>query len=376
MVQHRPHRPVMRAHRVVPAPQQGFHRDRLRRAEGDVVAGIVPGLALAHPPTETDVRLRDLPFQHLAEPASDRPGPSAPAPRARPVPAAPPAMLRVVARIVAALALEITHRGGRRTQPVDLRYHVPLPGPGIAHRPRGRHGQAGRNGSMTEEDEDRRIEEELRRRAREEAARQPQAPEPAKATPAPEPQARAETAPAPPAPDVEALFRRLGAELDDMEGRMTAGIDAVAGSVASVPGAAADLAEWVRRAAARGEAVDRLAPLLEEAVERQNRIHRPARRRARAAGSSWRSRSRRRSPSSSSGASPSSKPRTRPPDGAAISGTATDPNSATASSAPTGRARPCSARSSIPNPPYRSAPPPPCGRGTGDGAGPAYRPSR
>ena len=34
----------------------------------------------------------------------------------------------------------------------------------------------------------------------------------------------------------------------------------------------------------RGEAVDRLAPLLEEAVDRQNRLHRPARRRARAAG--------------------------------------------------------------------------------------------
>jgi len=31
-------------------------------------------------------------------------------------------------------------------------------------------------------------------------------------------------------------------------------------------------------------AVDRLAPLLEESVDRQNRLHRPARRRARAAG--------------------------------------------------------------------------------------------
>ena len=137
---------------------------------------------------------------------------------------------------------------------------------------------------MTEEDEDRRIEEELRRRAREEAARQTPAQEPAVPQMAPGRQAPAETAPAPPAPDVEALFRSLKTELDDMEGRMTAGIDAVAGSVASVPGAAADLAEWVRRAAARGEAVDRLAPLLEEAVERQNRLHRPARRRARAAG--------------------------------------------------------------------------------------------
>ena len=137
---------------------------------------------------------------------------------------------------------------------------------------------------MTEEDEDRRIEEELRRRAREEAARQPQAQEPAVPQTAPGRQAPAETAPAPPAPDVEALFRRLGAELDDMEGRMTAGIDAVAGSVASVPGAAAELKDWVRRAAARGEAVDRLAPLLEEAVEHRNRLHRPARRRARAAG--------------------------------------------------------------------------------------------
>ena len=143
---------------------------------------------------------------------------------------------------------------------------------------------------MTERDEDRRIEEELQRRERnvragrnvrsERAARQPQAPEPARPPAAPGPQA----GPAPPSPDVEALFLRLKAELDDMEGRMSAGIDAVAEQVAPVTGAAADLAEWVRRATARGEAVDRLAPLLEESVDRQNRLHRPARRRARAAG--------------------------------------------------------------------------------------------
>ena len=139
---------------------------------------------------------------------------------------------------------------------------------------------------MTERDEDRRIEEELQRRERslrdernvrsgqnlrsERPTRQPQAAKPA--------------GPPAAAPDVEALVRSLKAELDDMEGRMAAGIDAVAERVAPVPGAAADLAEWVRRATARGEAVDRLAPLLEEAVDRQNRLHRPARRRARAAG--------------------------------------------------------------------------------------------
>ena len=137
---------------------------------------------------------------------------------------------------------------------------------------------------MTEKDEDRRMEEELRRRAREEAAWQPQAPEPA--GPPTAPVRRTEPAadsPSPP-PDVEALFKRLEAGIDDMEGRVTAAIDAVAERVASVPGAAQELAEWVRRAAARGEAVDRLTPLLEEAVERQNRLHRPARRRARAAG--------------------------------------------------------------------------------------------
>ncbi|MYE58595.1 MAG: hypothetical protein F4X35_03270, partial [Alphaproteobacteria bacterium] len=128
---------------------------------------------------------------------------------------------------------------------------------------------------MTEKDEDRRIEEELQRRAQ--AAGQPQAPEPAAAPTAPARQVE-------PAPDVEALVRRFRAELDDMEGRVTAAIDAVAERVASVPGAAQDLAEWLRRAAARGEAVDRLTPLLEEAVDRQNRLHRPARRRARAAG--------------------------------------------------------------------------------------------
>ena len=140
---------------------------------------------------------------------------------------------------------------------------------------------------MTERDEDRRIEEELRRRERnvrsERNDRRPP-PEPAGPPTAPDRQAEPAAGPPPPAPDVEALFRRLRAELDDMEGRVTAGVDAVAERVASVPGAAQELAEWVRRAAARGEAVDRLTPLLEEAVDRQNRLHRPARRRARAAG--------------------------------------------------------------------------------------------
>ncbi len=135
---------------------------------------------------------------------------------------------------------------------------------------------------MTESDEDRRIEEELQRRER--VAGQPRAPEPARTPAAPGRQAGTGGSPAPQPPDVEALVRSLKAELDDMEGRMAAGIDAVAEQVAPVPGAAADLAEWIRRATARGEAVDRLAPLLEEAVDRQNRLHRPARRRARAAG--------------------------------------------------------------------------------------------
>ena len=135
---------------------------------------------------------------------------------------------------------------------------------------------------MTERDEDRRIEKELQRRER--VAGQPRAPEPARTPAAPGRQAGTGSSPAPQAPDVGALFHRLEAQLDDMEGRMTAGIDAVAEQVAPVPGAAADLAEWVRRATARGEAVDRLAPLLEESVDRQNRLHRPARRRARAAG--------------------------------------------------------------------------------------------
>lgn len=141
---------------------------------------------------------------------------------------------------------------------------------------------------MTESDRDRWMEEELQRRERnvrsERAARQPQAPEPAGTPPAPGQQAEPAADPPPPAPDVEALFKRLKAELDDMEGRVTAGIDAVAEKVAPVTAAATDLAEWVRRATARGEAVDRLTPLLEEAVDRQNRLHRPARRRARAAG--------------------------------------------------------------------------------------------
>ena len=137
---------------------------------------------------------------------------------------------------------------------------------------------------MTERDEDRRIEEELRRRERNDRRERNNRSGQAAAPTAPARQAEPEAGPPPPAPDVEALVRRFRAELDDMEGRVTAAIDAVAERVASVPGAAQELAEWVRRAAARGEAVDRLAPLLEEAVDRQNRLHRPARRRARAAG--------------------------------------------------------------------------------------------
>ena len=137
---------------------------------------------------------------------------------------------------------------------------------------------------MNERDEDRRIEEKLQRweqADREERAR-------AQATDRPRPSQASErrqdreAEPAP--PDVEALVRSFRAELDDMEGRTVAAIDAVAERVASVPGAAQELAEWVRRAAARSEAVDRLTPLLEEAVDRQNRLHRPARRRARMAG--------------------------------------------------------------------------------------------
>ena len=135
---------------------------------------------------------------------------------------------------------------------------------------------------MTESDEDRIIEEKLRRR--EEAARQLQAPEPARTPPAPGGPAETEAGPAPQAPDVEALFRRLKAELDDMEGRVTAGIDAVADRVAPVTEAAAELRHWIRGEKAAVDAVNGLAPVLSEAVERQNRIHRPARRRARAAG--------------------------------------------------------------------------------------------
>ena len=91
---------------------------------------------------------------------------------------------------------------------------------------------------MTESDRDRRIEEELQRRERnvrgERAAARPQAPEPARTPPAPGRQAGLAAGPAPQAPDVEALFHRLEAQLDDMEGRVTAGIDAVTGTVAPV----------------------------------------------------------------------------------------------------------------------------------------------
>ncbi len=65
---------------------------------------------------------------------------------------------------------------------------------------------------------------------------------------------------------------------------MTAGIDAVAESVAPVTGAAAELRHWVRGEKAAVDAVNGLAPVLAESVDRENRIHRPARRRARAAG--------------------------------------------------------------------------------------------
>ncbi len=133
---------------------------------------------------------------------------------------------------------------------------------------------------MAGEDVERRIEEELRRRER--AAREPAAAEPAGPPTAPERRARPGAEPAPQAPDVEALFRRLRGEIDAMEGRMTAGIDAVAKRLTPVPEAAAELGHWVRGAKARGEAVDRLASQMEQALDREGRIHRPARRRARA----------------------------------------------------------------------------------------------
>lgn len=132
---------------------------------------------------------------------------------------------------------------------------------------------------MAEDDADRRVEEELRRRER--AAARPPPPE-AAATPAPDRQAGNRSRPAPPAPDVEAMFGRLKGEIDGMEGRVTAAIDAVAETVAPVRQAAAELKEWARGATARAEALDRIAPLLEQVLDRESRIHRPARRRARA----------------------------------------------------------------------------------------------
>ena len=132
---------------------------------------------------------------------------------------------------------------------------------------------------MAEEDEDKRIEEKLARRERAEAQRSAQE---SAGSPAPDRQAGNAPRPAPPAPDVEALFGRLKGEIDAMEGRVTAAIDAVAEGVAPVQQAAAQLGEWTREARARGEAVDRVAPLLEQTLDRERRIHRPARRRAQA----------------------------------------------------------------------------------------------
>ena len=133
---------------------------------------------------------------------------------------------------------------------------------------------------MAGEEVERRIEEELRRRER--AAREPPAPEDGSPPTAPERRARPGAEPAPQGgPDVEALFRRLRGEIDAMEGRMTAGIDAVAKRLAPVPEAAAEVRNWVRGAKAAVDAINSLAPVLGEAAERQNRIHRPARRRAR-----------------------------------------------------------------------------------------------
>ena len=133
---------------------------------------------------------------------------------------------------------------------------------------------------MAEDDADRKMEEELRRRER--AAVRPPPPEAAATPTAPDRQAGNQRRPAPPAPDVEALFGRLKGEIDGMEGRVTAAIDAVAEEVAPVKQAADQLGEWTRDARARGEAVDRIAPLLEQTLDRESRIHRPARRRAQA----------------------------------------------------------------------------------------------
>ena len=169
---------------------------------------------------------------------------------------------------------------------------------------------------MTESDRDRRIEEELQRRERnvrgERAAARPQAPEPARTPPAPGRQAGLAAGPAPQAPDVEALFHRLEAQLDDMEGRVTAGIDAVTGTVASV-----------MEVAATGGGAPALSPGREGGGRRRQRLGAGPRRsgrppepdppaRAKGApgrrGSCWRSRSPPRLRSSPSGASTSSGP--------------------------------------------------------------------
>ena len=107
-VQRRAHRLVMRPDHPPVAHDQRLQRHRLRRREGQVPAGPVDALALAHPP-EPDVRPRHEPRQHALEPLRAHMAPEPQRLRPAPVPEARLPVLRVVLRVVA-VPLEIGHR--------------------------------------------------------------------------------------------------------------------------------------------------------------------------------------------------------------------------------------------------------------------------
>ena len=120
-VQRRAHRLVMSPDHAAVAHHQRLQRHRLRRRHGDVPAGPVLVLPLAHP-AETQIRPGHVSRQHRFEARRTHMGPEPQLLRRVPMPEARLAVLGVVPGVVA-VALVIGHRHGGRTKHHDRGYH-------------------------------------------------------------------------------------------------------------------------------------------------------------------------------------------------------------------------------------------------------------
>ena len=120
-VQRRPHRLVMSPDHAAVAHHQRLQRHRLRRRQGDVPAGPVVVLPLAHP-AETQIRPGHVSRQHRFEARWTHMGLEPQRLRRIPVPKTRLAVLGVVPGVIA-VALVIDHRHGGRTKLHDRRDH-------------------------------------------------------------------------------------------------------------------------------------------------------------------------------------------------------------------------------------------------------------